>query len=128
MTAARQRTGRLGEEMVAERLREAGWAIVERNSRTSEVRGELDLVALDGRELVFVEVKARRAGSLAGPETPATAVVARKQAKLRSLAAAWLRDRGHDVPRHRGLRFDVVGILLDARGRALEYEHLRAAF
>ena len=42
------------------------------------------------------------------------AVGPRKRAKLRSLAAAWLRDRGYDVPRHRELRFDVVGLRLDA--------------
>jgi len=114
--------------MVAERLRAAGWVILARNARTSEVRGELDLIALHGRELVFVEVKARRVGSLAGPETPAMAVGPRKRAKLRSLAMAWLRDTGPEVPRHRGLRFDVVGLRLDARGRAVEYEHLRAAF
>ena len=128
VTVARQRTGCLAEGIVAERLRAAGWVIVARNARTSEVRGELDLVALDGRELVFVEVKARRVGSLTGPETPASAVAARKQAKLRSLAIAWLRDRGRDVPAHDGLRFDVVGVRLDARGRPLDYEHLRAAF
>lgn len=128
MTVARQRTGRLAERLVAEQLREAGWAIIARNARTSEVRGELDLIALDGPDLVFVEVKARRAGTFAGPETPAMAVGARKRAKLRSLATAWLRDRGSEVPRHRALRFDVVGLRLDAAGRAVEYEHLRGAF
>jgi putative endonuclease len=92
------------------------------------VRGELDLIGLDGDALVFVEVKARRAGSAAGPETPALAVGPRKQRKLRSLAAAWLRDRGYDVPRHRELRFDVVGVRLDPAGRPVEYEHLRSAF
>ncbi len=128
MTAARQRTGRSGEDLVASRLECAGWLIVERNARTSEVRGEIDLIALDGETLVFVEVKARRVGSTAGPETPAMAVGPRKRAKLRSLAAAWLRDRGYEVPRHRELRFDVVGLRLDGAGRAVEYEHLRGAF
>ncbi|MGH2987019.1 MAG: YraN family protein, partial [Solirubrobacterales bacterium] len=77
---------------------------------------------------VFVEVKARRAGSIPGPETPAMAVGPRKRTKLRGLAAAWLRDRGYDVPRHRDLRFDVVGLRVDAAGRVVEYEHLRGAF
>ena len=56
------------------------------------------------------------------------AVGARKRAKLRGLAAAWLRDRGYDVPRHRVLRFDVVGMRVDGEGRVVEYEHLRGAF
>jgi putative endonuclease len=128
VTAARQRLGRSAEALVAARLERAGWLIVARNARPSEVRGEIDLIALDGPALVFVEVKARRAGSIPGPETPAMAVGPRKRAKLRGLAAAWLRDRGYDVPRHRDLRFDVVGLRVDATGRVVEYEHLRGAF
>ena len=101
MTVARQRLGREAEDLVAARLAGAGWTIVERNARPAGVRGELDLIALDRDALVFVEVKARSAGSRAGPETPAMAVGPRKRAKLRGLAAAWLRERGYDVPRHR---------------------------
>lgn len=128
MSAARQRTGRLAEEIVAARLDASGWTVLERNARVPEVRGELDLIALDAAELVFVEVKARREGTLAGPETPAMAVGGRKRVKLRALACAWVRDRGAGLPRHRGLRFDVIGVRLDARGRVVDYEHLRAAF
>ncbi len=75
---------------------------------------------------MFVEVKARRAGSTQGPETPAMAVGPRKRAKLRGLAAAWLRERGYEVPRHRELRFDVIGLRLDGAGRVTEYEHCAA--
>ena len=128
MTSARQSLGRNAEDLVAARLQREGWVIVARTVRTSDVRGEIDLIGLDGDTLVFVEVKARREGSVLGPETPALAVGPRKQVKLRALAAAWLRDRGYDVPRHRALRFDVVGLRLDAAGRVTEYEHLRAAF
>ena len=128
MTLARQNLGRRAEELVAQRLHRHGWLIVARNVRTTGIRGEIDVVAVDGDALVFVEVKARRAGSVAGPEAPVMAVGPRKQAKLRSLAVAWLRDRGYDVPRHRDLRFDVVGLRLDAAGRVTEYEHLRGAF
>jgi len=128
MTAARQELGRRIESATADRLAAAGWEIVARNARTSAVRGEIDLVARDRDALVFVEVKARRAGSALGPETPAMAVGHRKRAKLRSLAVAWLRDRDGDVPRHRELRFDVVGVRVDAAGRPIEWEHLRGAF
>ena len=128
MTQTRLRTGRLGEDLVAARLERDGWRIVARNARTTEVLGELDLIAVDGDALVFVEVKARSVDSRIGPETPALAVGPRKRAKLRRLASAWLRDRGYDVPRHRELRFDVVGLRLDPSGEAVEYEHLRGAF
>ncbi|MET0750522.1 MAG: YraN family protein [Solirubrobacterales bacterium] len=128
MTAARQRLGCRAEHLVAALLERDGWLIVARNARTNAVRGELDLIAVEGPALVFVEVKARRQGSTLGPETPAMAVGARKRAKLRSLAAAWLRECGHQAPRHRELRFDVVGLRLDRAGRVTEYEHLRGAF
>jgi putative endonuclease len=128
MTAARQTLGRRAEDLVARRLRAAGWRVVDRNVRVAELRGELDLIAIDGPALVFVEVKARRVGSHAGPEAPAHAVGARKRAKIRGLAAAWLRERGYAVPRHRDLRFDVIGVRLDAAGRIVEWEHIRAAF
>jgi putative endonuclease len=128
MTVARQSLGRDGEDLVAARLEQAGWRIVARNVRVREVRGELDLIAVDGKALVFVEVKALRTGGVRGPERPVLAVGPLKQRKLRSLAAAWLRERGYDVPRHRDLRFDVIGVRLDAAGRVVDYEHLRAAF
>ena len=128
MSEARQRLGHTGEALVADRLEGAGMRILARNQRTSSVRGEIDLVALDGHALVFVEVKARRVGALVGPERPALAVGRRKQLKLRSLALAWLRDRAGSVPAHAALRFDVVGVRLDAGGRIAEWEHLRGAF
>ena len=128
MTAARRELGRRAEELVARRLTATGWRIVERNARVAALRGELDLVALDGQALVFVEVKARRAGCARGPEAPAHAVGPGKQSKIRALAAAWLRERGYSVPRHRDLRFDVVGVRVAGDGRVTECEHLRGAF
>ena len=128
MSHARQRLGRAAEELVAASLERRGMRIVARNERTSAVRGEIDLIALDGPALVFVEVKALRATSVGGPERPAIAVGHRKRHKLRSLALAWLRDHDGTVPPHGTLRFDVVGVRIDARGRVAEWEHLRGAF
>jgi putative endonuclease len=128
MTQARQRLGRDAEALVADTLERRGMRIVARNARTATVRGEIDLIALDGRALVFIEIKARRPGSRAGPDRPVLAVGHRKRHKLRSLALAWLRDRDGSVPRHAALRFDVVGLLVDPRDRVVEWEHLRGAF
>ena len=83
------------EELVARRLAAAGWEIVERNARTRY--GELDIVALDGRALVFVEVKAGREGAAFGPERPILAVDPRKQRRVRRLATAWMAER-RDAP------------------------------
>jgi putative endonuclease len=128
MANARKRLGNHAETLAAARLSRSGMRIVARNQRTTEVQGELDLIAVDGRDLVFVEVKALSAGAVVGPERPVLAVGHRKQRKLRSLAIAWLRDHDGFVPPHDVLRFDVVGLRIDAAGRPVEWEHVRAAF
>jgi putative endonuclease len=125
MTVARQRTGRIAEQLVAERFQAAGWEIVERNARTRH--GELDIVALDGRTLVFVEVKAGRAGNAFGPERPILAVDRRKQLRVRRLATAWMAER-RGVPRYDEIRFDAVGVTLDRADRAIDVEHIPGAF
>jgi putative endonuclease len=125
MTQARLRTGRIAEELVAARLQAAGWEIVERNARTRH--GELDLVALDGRTLVFVEVKAGRQGSAFGPERPVLSVGPRKQQRVRRLAAAWMASR-RNGPRYDQIRFDAVGVTFDRNDRAVEVEHIENAF
>jgi putative endonuclease len=130
VTLARQRIGRTAERLAAEDLAARGYSIVGRNVRVPGVRGEIDIIARHGRTLVFVEIKARSAGARQGPEDPVLMVDRRKQAKLRSLAAAWLAAQESDGrPRATGsIRFDVIGVTLDAGGRAVEWRHLAAAF
>jgi putative endonuclease len=123
MTKARLRTGRIGEDLACRRLERDGLLIVARNSRTRF--GELDVIAIDGETLVFVEVKTIRAGGLRGPEQPAHAVGRRKQMQVRRLARAWLAE--NLPPRYRSIRFDVVGVSLDAGGGSV-VEHLPGAF
>jgi putative endonuclease len=125
MTIARQRTGRQAEELVAHRFAAGGWEIVERNARTRY--GELDIVALDGRTLVFVEVKAGRAGAAFGPERPILAVDTRKQRRVRKLATAWMAERRNGPP-YTEIRFDAVGVTFDRAGRAIDVEHIPGAF
>ncbi len=125
MTAARQRTGRIAEELVARRLAAAGWEIVGRNARTRF--GELDIVARDGRTLVFVEVKAGREGTAFGPERPVLAVDRRKQLRIRRLATAWMAER-RGAPPYAEIRFDAVGVTFGRGGRVSDVEHIRAAF
>jgi putative endonuclease len=124
VTYARQRLGRTAEDIVAARLERARWHIVARNVRLPS--GELDLVALDGATLVFVEVKAGRAGTHAGPERPAHAVGRRKQLKLRRLAREWIAER-RGPSGVAGYRFDVVGVSFGHDGLA-DVDHVRAAF
>ena len=110
--------GRRGEALAAELLRSKGLTIVERNFRCRA--GEIDLVALDGRVVVFVEVRSRR-GALAG--TPFESVDGRKRAQLARVARHFVAAHGwHD----RDARFDVIGVRFDHDPPALE--HLRSAF
>ena len=125
MTAQRQRLGRTAEDLVAARLVAAHWEILERNARTRY--GELDIVALDGRTLVFVEVKAGRANSDYGPERPVHAVNRRKQLRVRRLAVAWLAENRGAI-RYSGIRFDAIGVTFDRNGQVINLEHLVGAF
>ncbi|MCB1057837.1 MAG: YraN family protein, partial [Acidobacteria bacterium] len=82
-------------------LERHGYVVVVANAVTKA--GEIDLVALDGDTLCFVEVKAR-AGLAFGPAI--AAVDARKQHRLARAAALWLAHHPHDGP----CRFDVLGL------------------
>lgn len=117
----RTRIGHYGEQLAAEYLRSAGMVVLDRNWRPRGlgVRGELDLVARDGDELVIVEVKTRRSIAFGAPSE---AVTARKLRSLRSLALAWLDDRCIHAPK---LRFDVIAVTLPPAGQPV-IEHLRA--
>jgi putative endonuclease len=119
----RNRLGAVGEGLAAEHLARLGYEIVERNHRTRW--GELDIIAFDGRTLVFCEVKARRAGGSAGG--PFDAVGPAKRSQVRRMAGAWLAQR-RDRPFATEIRFDAIGVTLDARGQLLALEHLEGAF
>ena len=126
MTETRLRLGRAAENLVADRLAAAHWEIVERNARTRF--GELDLVALDGAALVFLEVKAGREDADFGPERPILAIGPRKQRQVRRLATAWMAERRPGLPRYDEIRFDAVGVSFDRSGRPTRYEHIEGAF
>ncbi len=115
----RHRLGLEGEARAERALRQAGLRVLDRRFRTR--RGELDLVALDGDVIVFVEVKTRTGE---GTGAPAESVTRVKQERLARTALAWLQRRGW---LDRRCRFDVVEVLLDARG-GVRLRHLRDAF
>ncbi len=108
--------GRYGEDLAAAHLERVGLQVLSRNWRCS--RGELDIVALDGACLVVVEVKTRRTLAFGHP---AEAVTWAKQARLRRLAAEWLRE---STESYRQVRIDVVAILWPRQGPA-QLQHLR---
>ncbi len=99
--------GAAGEEAAELYLGEQGYRIVARNVRTH--LGELDLVALDGETLCFVEIKTRSSGDF-GPAI--AAVGPAKQRRLAGAAALFLAKNRSP----RACRFDVLGIDRDSGG------------
>jgi len=121
-TDLRHHLGRVGERLALDHLERLGYRLVARNHRTRF--GELDLIVCDDLTIVFVEVKARRVGAVAGA---LESVPARKQRQVRSMAAAWLVE-AVDRPRSRELRFDVVAVTVDRHGTLARLDHIEAAF
>lgn len=99
-------TGRRYETMAAAFLEQQGYTIIEQNYR--DRRGEIDLIAKDGNDLVFVEVKYRHDSRNGYPEE---AVGYAKQQHIRHTAEYYLYS--HHFPGDTPCRFDVVGILGD---------------
>jgi putative endonuclease len=122
-TDLRHHRGRLGEDLAVAHFERLGYRVLGRNHRTRF--GELDLVLADegDRTIVFVEVKTRRLGS----GEPWDNLHADKQLQVRKMAAAWLNEV-KDRPFSAELRFDAVGVTLDARGQLVRLDHLEAAF
>lgn len=129
----RRQVGEIGESAVRERVKAMGWTIVDHNVRWRE--GELDLIALDARDLVVAEVKTLVAR---GPDnhtrfSPFESIDRRKQDQIRSLARRWLADELRKRPAKRdspfnGLRFDAFAVTLDRELEVVEIEHLADAF
>jgi len=114
--------GRLGEELAVAHVERLGWRVVARNFQTR--LGELDLVAVDGDALVFCEVKTCREGRRA----PWESLHARKRGQVRRMAGIWFARAGRDRPFFQAVRFDAIGVTVDADGRLVALDHLEAAF
>lgn len=122
----RRRLGALGERLARRHLERAGYALVERNYRSR--RGEIDIVAIGRGALVFCEVKTRIAGGRSGPAGPLDAIGHAKRRRLRLLAREWLAERERDRPHAGEIRFDAIGVTLDACGGLVALEHVEGAF
>jgi putative endonuclease len=110
--------GKAGEDLAARFLEQQGFKIIGRNYRFE--RGEIDLIAEEGEELVFVEVKTRRSSVFGAPED---AVTEEKQEQVHAVAEGYLFE--HDID-NRPCRFDVVAI--DFENGQADIRHIRNAF
>jgi len=114
----RRERGSAGEALAVKFLEQQGLKVLQRNYRFE--RGEIDIVAEDGKELVFVEVKARRTTAFG---EPIEAVDAKKQAQLWKVAEGYLYE--HHLE-HRACRFDVVAIFF--QNSNVTIKHFKHAF
>lgn len=115
MSRRRQHLGKTGEELAVQHLLNLGYTIVERNVRFRQ--GEIDIVARDGRHVVFVEVRTRRSHEWG---SALESVGPQKQRKLLQLARLYLATRHlDDAP----ARIDVIGITWTGDGPA-RIEHV----
>jgi putative endonuclease len=118
MPVNKRREGSRGEKLAAEHLERNGYRIIERNYRFD--RGEIDLIAEDGDELVFIEVKSRRSDAFGPPED---AITPQKQEQIKRVAEGYLFERQIE---ERACRFDVVAITFN-HGKA-DIRVIRNAF
>ena len=108
--------GRRGDDIAHRCLRNAGFTIAARNWRPPQGGGEIDLIAWDRGELVFIEVKSRTSGEL---NSPLRDIDEEKKKALRRAARDYIRRAGAEAA---VTRFDVVSVVGERP------EHFRNAF
>ncbi len=101
-------------------LRRRGYKIIAQNLRLKA--GEIDLVALKGDLVVFVEVKARSSEEFG---TPVEGLLPRQQQRIRRAAEIFLAKRGWS---ERDRRFDLIAVDLNEKGQVKRIEHIPDAF
>jgi putative endonuclease len=112
MEEARRELGKRGEDAAAQYIGKKGYRIVERNFTCK--LGEMDIIALDGKTLCFIEVKTL-SGNTYGP--PEIAVTVHKQHQLSKVALAYLNQNHlHDIE----ARFDVIAVTLSPGDERVE--------
>ena len=109
---SRKRLGNAGERLAAQYLQRAGYVVREMNYRCQA--GEIDIVAEEAGDLVFVEVKTRRGLAYGLPEE---AITPAKRRKLIAAAQTYLDAEGQA---HASWRVDVVAVALTQAGNVQE--------
>ena len=109
--------GKKGEEIAAGYLRKKGYRILEKNWR--QWRNEIDVVAMDGKCLVIIEVKTRQSNFFGEPEM---AVTRDKQKALIRAANAYVRYKNVDCE----VRFDILSVIISKTTEKIH--HIEDAF
>jgi len=118
--AGRREKGQAAEEAAARHLLREGFTVVDRNARSK--LGEVDIVAVKGDELHFVEVRSRTEGAAISPRET---IGARKRRRFDLAAETYLRGKRLASA---AVRYDVAEVWLDQQGRPARVELLIGAF
>ncbi len=113
--------GSAGEQAVADHLEQAGWKIIDRNWRTR--RGEIDIIALHGQTLVFIEVKTWPHGTVEDLEF---VINAAKRKRMVETSKCFL--SAHRQYSGMYIRFDVILVQSVPGSAPLRMEHISDAF
>lgn len=119
MIQSKKDVGRYGEESAAAHIKLAGLTILAQNYRCPQ--GEMDIIAREGLQLVFIEVRTRSSGRCGwGEET----ITPQKRARLNRIASHYIKFRGYKT--WPPMRFDLIAIRLgDTPGNPLDIYWLR---
>ncbi len=118
MTTEKQNIGKLGEDIAVKYLEKHGYKILERNYR--KPWGEIDIVAQQSNELVFVEVKAQNKEFEWRPEENITF---HKKHQLSRIVSTYLKI--NKIPEDQNWRIDVLAITLDFKTKNAQIEHIQ---
>lgn len=124
MITPKRNFGDLGEKLAANYLKDKGYAILDLNFQNNFGRrlGEIDIIARDGNELVFVEVKTRAMQKYA--ETlPEENITRLKLLRLEKIATAYIRLKQLDDLDY---RFDAVSVWLDLKDKKAKIKHIKS--
>ncbi len=119
MTDKNNARGVRGEDLAVDFLQKKGYRVLERNFRYG--KGEIDIIAMNGDVLVFVEVKTRATARFGAPEE---AITLRKQRQIRTTAEGYLAARNLA---DQLCRCDVVAIREEGNAEPL-INHIENAF
>jgi putative endonuclease len=120
MPSTRRALGAFGEAAARSHLLRAGYQIIVSNWRCRI--GEIDLVAQQGGQLVFVEVRTRRRD---GPVAPEESLSLAKRQRLAALAFAYMEEARS--PEQLPFRIDLIAVVIDRAGRIARLDHIVSA-
>ncbi len=111
-------SGKAGERAAVKFLKKSGYKILEKNFR--KTYGEIDIIAQQGENIAFVEVKTRKSAAFG---TPAEFVTKDKQKKIIKCAYTYIQENDLDA----GFTFDVIEVYME-NAKIININHIKNAF